>query len=94
MNLRRPRYLAYLLRLWQSGNPCSPVWRASLQDAHTGECHGFADFDALLRFLQRQTGSATDDREWTDEGGGPEQAHAHANDVQGSTDGIAPAGRE
>lgn len=47
-------YHAYLLRLWRE----SPTgqWRAWLQDAATGERHGFAGLATLLRFLCAQTG--------------------------------------
>ena len=42
-------YYAYLLRLRRE-NPNEP-WRVLLQDAATGERHGFASLIALLRFL-------------------------------------------
>ncbi len=45
------RYQAYLLRLWLTGEDESAVWRASLEDPHTGERHGFADVNSLLAFL-------------------------------------------
>ncbi len=47
-------YHAYLLRLWRE----SPTgqWRAWLQDASTGERHGFAGLTTLLGFLCAQTG--------------------------------------
>lgn len=44
-------YHSYLLRLWrvkQDGD----AWRASLEDVQSGELHGFADLDALLRYLE------------------------------------------
>jgi hypothetical protein len=31
------------------------VWRASLEDARTGERQGFASIEALLVFVRRQT---------------------------------------
>lgn len=47
------RYLAYLLRLWLvDGEP--PVWRASLEDARTGERRGFPDLESAVEFLQEQ----------------------------------------
>ena len=52
------RYLAYMLRLWQTSK--ETVWRASLESPHTGERHGFASLDDLISFLQRQTAAATD----------------------------------
>jgi hypothetical protein len=50
------RYRAYLLRLWQAqGEDGHPVWRAALEDARTGERHGFADLARLYAFLNKQT---------------------------------------
>ena len=48
------RYLAYLLRIWQVTDAGKLVWRASLEDAHTGERQGFASLDALVAFLWEQ----------------------------------------
>ena len=50
------QYQAYLLRLWQE-SPHTP-WRASLQNATTGERHGFADLQRLFAFLQIRTSLA------------------------------------
>ena len=47
-------YLAYMLRLWQTGED-TKVWRASLENAHTGARHGFASLDALFVFLEEET---------------------------------------
>ena len=47
-------YLAYLLRIWQVTDAGKLVWRASLEDAHTGERQGFASLDALVAFLWEQ----------------------------------------
>jgi hypothetical protein len=52
----RSRYLAYLLRLWQVGSGQETTWRASLEDAHTGERQAFGGLDDLFRFLCQQTG--------------------------------------
>jgi hypothetical protein len=49
------RYLAYLLRLWRVGKEGEAAWRASLEDAHTGERQGFADLATLLAFLEART---------------------------------------
>lgn len=46
-------YHAYLLRLWRE-SPGGP-WRAWLQDAATGERHGFVSLSAVMRFLWAQT---------------------------------------
>ena len=59
----QPRYLSYLLRLWQTGS--QPAWRASLESL-TGERQGFADLEELFAFLKSQTGveqAAADDDE-------------------------------
>lgn len=48
----RETYIAYMLRLWQVGSrDGSPVWRASLENPHTGERLVFGDGKALLAFL-------------------------------------------
>jgi hypothetical protein len=49
------RYMAYLLRLWQVNTTETAVWRASLEDPHTGEQKGFADLESLFTFLKIQT---------------------------------------
>ncbi|NIN64530.1 MAG: hypothetical protein GTO63_07475 [Anaerolineae bacterium] len=54
MVTERQRYLAYMLRLWQTGED-RMAWRASLEDAHTGARQGFASLDALFAFLQEET---------------------------------------
>ncbi|MCL5998488.1 MAG: hypothetical protein M1546_20900 [Chloroflexi bacterium] len=53
------RYLAYMLRLWQVDGE-SPVWRASLEDARTGERYGFGNLDLLFQFLTEQVGRSSD----------------------------------
>jgi hypothetical protein len=55
MVTERQRYLAYMLRLWQVGED-KMVWRASLENAHTGARQGFASLDALIVFLEEETG--------------------------------------
>ena len=58
------RYLAYMLRLWQVGEAKGGVWRASLEDSHSGELHAFASLEALVAFLEdimrEQTDSKTE----------------------------------
>ena len=51
----QPRYVSYLLRLWQTQHAGALVWRASLQSAHTGERRGFASLDELVAFLEQET---------------------------------------
>ena len=54
---RPPRYQAYLLRLWEERPHADwpAEWRFSLEDPHTGERRGFADFDTLIAFLRQNT---------------------------------------
>lgn len=53
-----PRYRSYVLRLWEVDSAGQRVWRASLQDANSGERRGFADLAALTAFLAEQTDTA------------------------------------
>jgi hypothetical protein len=50
--MARQTYLAFLLRLWRVDSAGQPAWRASLEDAHSGQRHGFGDLPALQEFLQ------------------------------------------
>ena len=56
MNGEQGSYLSYLLRLWQTGSGDERVWRASLEDPHTGERKGFASLTDLFTFLEQETG--------------------------------------
>ena len=60
MSEKQPRYLSYLLRLWQVENKGQLVWRASVEDSRTGERRGFASINALRSSLRKQTEVATD----------------------------------
>jgi hypothetical protein len=51
-------YLSYLLRLWWAGKGERDGWRASLQDASTGERKSFASLDDLLLYLRQRMASA------------------------------------
>ncbi len=55
-----PRYLAYMLRLWQAGSDDDPDgWRVSLESPHTAERQGFTNLAQLFAFLEEKTsGSA------------------------------------
>jgi hypothetical protein len=55
MVTERPGYLAYLLRLWQVNDDEGPVWRASVENPHTSERHGFANLELLFAFLEEKT---------------------------------------
>jgi hypothetical protein len=68
----RRGYIAYLLRLWRERNAGVDVWRASLEDPHTGQRQGFADLDRLLSFLKEQTARGErDGSQTTDPPGSP-----------------------
>jgi hypothetical protein len=45
-------YRAYLVRLWPVRSGGQRVWRASVEDAHSGERRAFADLAHLFAFLQ------------------------------------------
>lgn len=50
-------YSAFLLRLWR--NQSDQPWRASLQDAKSGERKHFADLAQLMAYLEQH--GTTDD---------------------------------
>jgi len=55
---KSPTYLSYMLRLWQAGSRSGkPVWRASLENPHTGERLAFDGVEALVAFLAETTNS-------------------------------------
>jgi Rps23 Pro-64 3,4-dihydroxylase Tpa1-like proline 4-hydroxylase len=55
MSGEQRRYVSYLLRLWQTERGGALVWRASLENAHTGERRGFASVADLVAFLEQET---------------------------------------
>jgi hypothetical protein len=60
---RSNTYVAYMLRLWQAGSrEGMPVWRASLENPHTGERLVFGDVAGLFAFLSELLASAVDAR--------------------------------
>ncbi len=52
MDKGRKHYVSFMLRLWRAGNDGKPVWRASLEDPHTGERLGFASPGELFAYLE------------------------------------------
>ncbi len=42
---------SFILRLWRQDPPEGIDWRASLEDAHTGERFGFSSVEQLHKFL-------------------------------------------
>jgi hypothetical protein len=56
MTQEQPEYLSYLLRLRRvSGREA--LWRASLENPHTGGLHHFASLEEVFEFLQVQMGT-------------------------------------
>lgn len=64
--MKKP-YHAYLVRLWsvQSGN--AQIWRISLEDAQTGQRHGFNSLDDLLAYLWQVVEGLENERYSADE---------------------------
>jgi len=60
MNNDRRRYLSYLLRLWQTDDGETQVWRASLDSPGTRKRQGFASLEELFSFLEGQTRSQSE----------------------------------
>ena len=59
--VRHENYVAYMLRLWQVGSRSGKsVWRASLENPHTGERQAFGDVEALVAFLAEITRASLD----------------------------------
>jgi|WetSurMetagenome_2_1015567.scaffolds.fasta_scaffold1531555_1 hypothetical protein len=53
-SIRQETYMAYMLRLWQAGSrDGKSVWRASLENPHTGERLAFGDAKDLFAFLAK-----------------------------------------
>jgi len=53
MTPERPKYLAYLLRLWETQDEQGTTWRASLEDVATHIQHGFSSLEKALAFLRK-----------------------------------------
>ena len=58
MNKEEQRYRSYLVRLWQTESSSEWIWRASTENAHTGERRGFARLELLFQFLEEEAGGA------------------------------------
>jgi hypothetical protein len=51
-SVRQETYMAYMLRLWQAGSrDGKSIWRASLENPHTGERLAFGVAKDLFAFL-------------------------------------------
>jgi hypothetical protein len=60
MVAQSPEYMAFLLRLWCVHDADGIQWRASLEDAQTGERQGFANLERLCEFLAQSCTNASD----------------------------------
>jgi hypothetical protein len=47
-----PPYIAFLLRLWQTGEGGQGNWLASLEDPHTHQVTGFEALEGLYDYLK------------------------------------------
>ncbi len=63
MTGRERPYLSYLLRLWLVDDG-GPAWRASLENPHTAERHGFVALEDLCAYLQAETQDLAAEEEW------------------------------
>ena len=54
MKTNENQKVSYLLCLWR-GDVADPAWHASLENPMTGERKGFADLEALFRFIRAET---------------------------------------
>ena len=54
MTGKKPRYLSYLLRLWETSDDGEQIWRTSLESPGSGKRRGFADLQDLFDFLYQQ----------------------------------------
>jgi hypothetical protein len=81
--VRHPTYVAYMLRLWQAGSRGGQViWRASLENPHTGERLAFGDEEALFAFLADLMADLTDARDSPDKGESPLNGDAISRESQ------------
>jgi len=65
MTEKKPRYMSYLLRLWETSDGGEQIWRASLESPGSGKRRGFADLAELIDFLHQQTTQANPTLEGT-----------------------------
>jgi len=60
MSEQEPRYISYLVRLWQIRSSGMLVWRASLESPQASERVGFANLEALFSYLRQQVSADSD----------------------------------
>jgi hypothetical protein len=87
MVTERQRYLAYMLRLWQIGED-QMVWRASLDNAHTGARQGFASLESLFVFLEAETDQGSSA---TARGAGLDSAESQGQESESYSGGLDDA---
>jgi len=56
MSQVQPRYLSYLIRMWQVKGKRGWQWRAYVESPGSGERQAFPSLDHLIAFLRAQTG--------------------------------------
>src|SRR3954464_14987749 len=86
MTGKQGRYLSYLVRLWQERDRLPGVWRASLEDPHTGERRGFADVVQLFAFLEEQLSQESETITNRAPPGGTQERSEGAQAVQAAED--------
>jgi hypothetical protein len=55
----KPRYVSYVLRLWQEDDQGKFVCKISLECIQTGERRGFTSLEALYEFLREESNPLT-----------------------------------
>ena len=61
-------YQSYLIRLWLVDEESNFVWRASLENPHTGERQGFTTLARLIAYLESHTEAIRCEAELTRQG--------------------------
>lgn len=57
---KQREYLAYMLRIWSVRDNGKILWRASVENAQTGERRGFASLSDLFEYLQSQAAAMSE----------------------------------
>ena len=57
---KQREYLAYMLRIWSVTDTGKIFWRASVENAQTGERRGFANLDDLFEYLRSQAAAMSE----------------------------------
>ena len=51
-----------MLRLWETSNGETQIWRASLESPGSGQRQGFSSLQSLMAFLEAEIGSTPEQR--------------------------------